>query len=367
MNRLMQRPITIAFALLVVLCLPSRFVENVRGCTVQQVEPLWTLVSAGFGVNRRLLIQGQDRLRLERLEQENALLLRQLDFVKNWLISEERVDRDIEQFNELSKADLFHESRKFSMLHRIESEKQSLQSRVIFREPATWSQMLWIDVGEEDNENLSTEVVQKNSPILVGNSLFGIVERVERKKSLVRLITDPTINVAVRVVRGGAHERMIASHIDQLISLIRHEKRHELKVKELEIFKEQLDLMQADELLAKGILHGSSFPLGRSYTQKLSGEGFNYDYDDSKGNRRDLRTGVDYGAKHPELVTLIQEGDLLETSGLDAMFPEGIYVGCVEKVLPLQEGAVSYAIRARSVIPSLDAIKYVQVLPPARG
>jgi len=358
MRQMSQHPLSIIGAVCLVFCCPQKSVDAFRGGVLALTTPLWSQLSPSESGSKNAL---------HKLEQENAALVRQLNFVKDWLLSEDRLDREIEYLDALAENDSFLERRRLSVLHRIESEIHSVPAKVIYREPATWSQMMWIDVGDDDNSNLAMRVIQKNSPVLVGNRLVGILEKVERKKALVRLLTDPTLNIAVRVVRGGEKQRNIVEHIDTLIGLLKHDENHARKIKELEIFKEQLDVREKDAFLAKGVLHGFSSPAGRSYTHKLLGEGFNYDFDDVEGDRRDLRTGMAYLGTDQKQVALVGKGDLLETSGLDGIFPEGIHVAYVEKVLPLSEGAVSYTIETRSVIPSLDSLRHVQVIPPIRG
>lgn len=358
MRQISQHPLSIIGAVCLVCCCPQRSVDAFRGGVLALTTPLWSKITSSENGSKHTL---------HKLEQENAALTSQLNFVKEWLLSEDRLDREIEHLDTLAENDSFLERRRLSVLHRIESEIHSVPAKVIYREPATWSQMMWIDVGDDDNSNLAMRVIQKNSPVLAGNRLVGILEKVERKKALVRLLTDPTLNIAVRVVRGGEKQRNIVEHIDTLIGLLKHDDKHARKIKELEIFKEQLDVNEKDLFLAKGVLHGFSSPSGRSYTHKLLGEGFNYDFDDAEGERKDLRTGMTYFGTEQKQISLVEKGDLLETSGLDGVFPEGIQVAYVEKVLPLSEGAVSYTIETRSVIPSLDSLRHVQVIPPIRG
>jgi rod shape-determining protein MreC len=381
MIRFKHHPIAIAFVLVFALGFPQKGAIHLRSVAIASVFPAWSGVDTAFSAlfsklfafryvdSPEKIVQRESRL--EKLEQENCSLLRQLGCVRDWLLCEERLEKEVEQLSMVTTAavdDPFFERRRLSLLHRIDSELHAIPAKIIFREPATWSQMVWIDVGEEDNGNLALPVVQKDSPILVGDGLVGVIERVGKRRSLVRLITDPTLNVAVRVVRGREKDRLVASGVDYLIGLLVHEPRFEKKVRELEIFKDQLEISQKDSILAKGILHGFSFPLGRAYTHHLKGEGFNYDYSDAEGPARNLRTGNPYHSNsRDEPVSLIETGDLLETSGLDSLFPEGLRVAMVERVEPLNEGAVSYEIEAKSIIPSLDQMKHVLVIPPIRG
>ena len=364
MRQICQHPLSIVTAVCLIFSCPKKSVDALRGSALALTTPLWGHLAR----SEKPSLATQHLV--HKLEQENTLLIHQLNFVKEWLLSEDRLDREIEEFAALEKLaqnDSFFERRRLSVLHRIESEIQAIPAKIIYREPATWSQMLWIDVGEDDNSNLAMRVVQKNSPVLSGNRLVGLIEKVEKKKALVRLLTDPTLNIAVRALRGGGQQQYIAQNIDTLIDSLKHNETYKDKIRELEIFREQLNVDQKDLFLAKGVVHGFASPAGRSYTHKLLGEGFNYDFDDREGEKRDLRTGATYFGGNKERVTLIEKGDLLETSGLDGVFPEGIHVAYVESVLPLGEGSVSYTVETRCVVPSLDNLRHVQVIPPIRG
>ena len=109
--------------------------------------------------------------------------------------------------------------------------------------------------------------------------------------------------------------------------------------------------------LAKGEIRGNLVsPL-------LDGFGFNYDFADSYGEARDLRTGEPLQKKGKRL-PLVQKGDLLQTSGLDGIFPEGLHVAQVESIAPLQEGAFSYELSARPAARNLQDLRSVIVLAP---
>ena len=49
---------------------------------------------------------------------------------------------------------------------------------MVFREPSSWSSAFWIDVGERQNKALGKNIVAKNSPVLFGTSIVGVVEYV---------------------------------------------------------------------------------------------------------------------------------------------------------------------------------------------
>ena len=111
-------------------------------------------------------------------------------------------------------------------------------------------------------------------------------------------------------------------------------------------------------LLAKGELSGGALFLGRGSVKLLKGVGFNYDFADNHGGPIDL---------HSREPAIIQSGDLLVTSGLDGIFPEGLKVAIVNSIAPLQEGAFSYDLTARPAAENIMEVRSVLVLPPHGG
>lgn len=199
-------------------------------------------------------------------------------------------------------------------------------ARVIFRPPSSWNSSLWIDAGSEENLKRGKDIIVKNSPVVVGKSVIGVIDYVGTRQSRVRLITDSGLRPSVRAKRVVSRRAI---------------------------------------LLAKGELYGSSQPLWRSEEQVLQGIGFNYDFEDAEGPARDLRTGkpVDPLAKVPAL-PIIKVDDQLVTTGLDGVFPEGLDVAVVTKISPLKEGDYYYEIEARPTAGNLQELSFVFVIPP---
>ena len=110
------------------------------------------------------------------------------------------------------------------------------------------------------------------------------------------------------------------------------------------------------------MLQGKSQPLWRSSSLELKGFGFNYDFSDEEGPARDLLTGK-ADESDRETVPIIEAGDLLVTTGLDGIFPEGIPVAYVKQVDKLKEGDFYYSIRAIPCATHLNQLKNVFVLP----
>lgn len=226
-----------------------------------------------------------------------------------------------------------------------------LRAKVIYREPSSWSSHLWINVGLRDN-------ISVNAPVVIGKNVVGVIEEVLKKKSRVRLITDAQLIPSVRVKRGGERDSLLFERITSLTDVL--ETRSEIYGAEeltraLHAFKTQLGIDEKDLYLAKGQLHGASAPLWRCLGQKLKGIGFNYDFADEKGSSRSLRTSS---------VSLIKIGDLLVTTGMDGVFPEGLHVGVVSKIFPLHEGGISYELEANPLLQNLNSLTDVSILCP---
>ncbi|MCE5317037.1 MAG: hypothetical protein LLG04_06700 [Parachlamydia sp.] len=199
-------------------------------------------------------------------------------------------------------------------------------AQVIFRAPMTWNSYLWINAGKEENRKLGKNIIAKNSPVLYGRSLVGVIDYVGDRQSRVHLITDTRLTPAVRAMRFIGKQA---------------------------------------HLLAKGELHGNSKPIGRKESLLLKGIGFNYDFEDGEGPARDLRSGGSLDPARPaRSMPIIQVNDLLVTTGLDGVFPKGLEVAIVTKVSPLKEGDYSYEIEARPTARELDRLSYVFIIPP---
>jgi len=201
-----------------------------------------------------------------------------------------------------------------------------IPAQIIFRSPSTWNSSLWVNAGSEDNKKNGKDIILKNSPVVIGTSVIGVIDYVGAKQSRVRLITDSGLRPSVRVKRVTGN-----------------------KV----------------QLLAKGELHGSSQPLWRSEAQILHGIGFNYDFSDAQGPARDLRSGrvLNHGVKSPAL-PIIKVDDLLVTTGLDGVFPAGLDVATVTKIKPLKEGDYYFEIETKPSAGNLYDLSFVFILSP---
>lgn len=267
--------IFLAVFLFVLLSIPEKSAQPLRSKAIASVAPTWR----GFSFLKRSIFKlmviahhPSNEEEIQKLRVENLLLKKQ---VEGYAEVRDLLDLDM----------------------------KALPAKVIFREPDSWSSVLWINVGIRNK-------VAVGSPVMLGPSIIGVVEYVEEKTSKVRLVTDPNLTPSVRAVRG-------------------------------------------DSFLAKGELRGSVHPLWRMKSHILKGVGFNYDFPDEKGAPRDLRSG-----------DILKVGDLLVTTGYDGIFPAGLEVGIVTKVEPLREGACSYNLEAHLSAGNLDDLNYLLVLPP---
>jgi rod shape-determining protein MreC len=387
MRRISYRPY--AFLLLFLMCavsLPQSTTEKIRSMVVCSFAPAWQALSFLKQKSCYLFvlpIPGIDKnsglQEIERLSQENQLLRSQIETVREWLLYEDRIQEQVERYQHLVQAansdsnwKEFFKRRSQEFCQALDLQIQSLPAKVIFREPVSWNSNLWINVGERDNVKIGKKIVGKNSPVLLGTSIVGVIEYVGATQSKVRLVTDSRLVPAVRVLRGKEQNRFLLEHLESLIFSL--ELREDLfaSSEESTHFFEQLKRLKASLLqragnlyLAKGEIRGTSQPLWRSRSQVLKGIGFNYDVSDVEGPARDLRTGEPYDPlRKGENISLLRPGDLLVTTGLDGVFPAGFRVALVSHVHPLKEGASSYEIEAVSTAGNLDVLTHVFVLKP---
>ena len=372
MEKLFQRYFFVVLFALLFLCLPKSFTEKMKEC------------GAGVGSFITYTMGGKKNNfeELESLKLENTLLSNQIQQVGDFLTSEDRIETQLKQLQIIeenkekapfSNEKEFFKRREMHLLKRLKKQLMSLSARVVFREPNFWGTRLWIDVGERDNKAVGESVIQVNSPVVIGNVVVGVVDYVGQKRSRVSLVTDSRLSLSVRALRGSEQNKMLLDHLEALnhqlylredLFFSLEEQVNTLKI--LARLEENLQKVVHDRYLAKGEIHGSSQPLWRSKAARLKGLGFNYDFEDVEGPARDLRTGERLDKKG-DLCVLLKEGDLLMTTGLDGIYPEGFQVGVIESVKPLEEGACSYDLVAKSLIPDLDEIKAVTVLSAIEG
>lgn len=241
-------------------------------------------------------------------------------------------------------------------------DRIGMPAKVIYRNSSSWHSSFWIAVGNKDNEKLAFPIISKNSPVMYGNALIGIIDYVGTRQSRVKLITDSSIVPSVRAVRGNIQAHWLRNNLKEIEARLPLKAQNASFLNELHMFIEQFEAENINHFLAKGELHGSGKPVWRREGLVLKGYGFNYEYDDEYGPARDLRTGEARYYKE-EAMPIIQQGDILVTTGLDGLFPEGISVASVSKVYPLKEGDYVYQIEALPLACNLDHLSWVYVLP----
>lgn len=334
--------------------LPHSYVDGIRYVAVASFVPAWSWVK---GVKRylsdrpsKLWVEKKevDGERLSQLELENAMLRLSVEKMSHWLLAEERALHLLDVFKKQE-----NQKRSSHLISLIRSELMAMPSRVIYRDPSSWSSSLWIDVGESDNRVLGHAVIAKNSPVVLGSALVGVVDYVGKHQSRVRLITDSGLSPAVRSVRGNAQNREVALIVESLIQRLECRGGKEALIKDLRSLKNEFGIEKEEHYLAKGELHGSSFPLWRSRSAMLKGIGFNFEFPDEEGS---LKKGV----------SLLEKGDLLVTTGFDGVFPPGLQVGIVASVMAPKPGGYAYEIDVQPIAVDLNDLETLFVLPPRK-
>lgn len=328
------------------------------------------LVSAFAPIWQRCIPPVKENADLLKLQAENQLLKNEVGRMQELLKEAFYLKKEVQQ--RFFSQDAI-QSYPGELKHLLKRRLEAIPARVIYRAPASWNSYLWIDTGQSTNLALNRQVVAKNSPVVVGNSLVGVIDYVGKHQARVKLITDPELTPAVRSVRGSPQAMRLVDTINVLLDNIMAYEGPYTTSQEKEALLIQLEKLQAglakqrDTLyLAKGELQGCSSPHHRSHGNLLKGTGFNYDYADEKGPARDLRSGQAYDASRTidQAVPLLKAHDLLCTSGLDGIFPEGLQVAEVINVDPLEEGSYYYELQAKPTAGNLDALSLVFVMAP---
>lgn len=296
--------------------------------------------------------------KIHQLEAREVLLKNKIEFVKDMVLSDSRLQKRLEELRQIISESLEDNTQKTRYLAKLlQQELTAIPGKVIFREPLLWNNFLWINLGKMQNKEVGEEIIAKDSPVVVGNKVLGVIEEVHETKSKVRLLTDPSLNISVRVTRGREQNLSLLESVEELL--------HRLDVRpdliEGEVTQTALRELQKSLLqdvgnypLAKGILQGSNSSLWRLPAHILQGFGFNYEFSDEEGEKIDLRS------QNPPIIRM---GDLLITTGFDGVFPKGLVTATVVAVEPLNPGDIFYKIRARAAIENIHEIEFIQVLP----
>ncbi len=161
--------------LLSMLSLPQTGADKIRSSTVMSVAPLLMYRTATSGSAR-------DSQEIKSLELENLQLRTQLDLVYDWISSEKRLREQAEQLRlmgtESAIAKEFVVRRSEEMKSLLQKQTMGAYGKIVYRDPGSWNSSCWIDVGEENNISLGKTIIAKNSPVVSGASLIGVVEYV---------------------------------------------------------------------------------------------------------------------------------------------------------------------------------------------
>jgi len=333
MTRKSTRPyLYVIGMILLMMSLPRSAVEGVRGTTVAMIAPIAHLMTLAQISITQLSKPDIPPEEVERLKLQNELLVREVETLKEM------------------------------MHYRTAKLPSALPARVIFRSPSSWNSSLWINIGKSDHSGLI-----KNSPVVVGSSIVGVIDYVGNHQSRVRLITDSGLAPSVRASRGQIQSRMALENLSRVIYYL--QARSDIPntqqiVQELLSFKKKITKNDQTWSLAKGEIHGSSKPLWRASGTILKGIGFNYDFADEEGPARDLRTGEPLNQNTVSTMPLLKVNDVLITTGMDGVFPPGLRVAEITKVDLLREGDYYYTLEAKPTAGSLDDLSLVFVIPP---
>ncbi|ANH78542.1 hypothetical protein Cs308_0371 [Candidatus Chlamydia sanziniae] len=260
------------------------------------------------------------------LEVENLLLNEQIIALKKKLLVQEVIDHKPPVFPEIL-TPYFH---------------KLIESHVIYRDPAHWASSCWVDVGKEQG-------IKKNSPVISGKVLVGLVDYVGINQARVRLITDVGMKPSVIAMRGGIqawwvkhHLRECVQELEQLSDTYILEKDKYNTILQLKELISRIQSEGENQKLLRGTLSGTGGALWKQEASILQGEEFCF-----AQQEKDLLPG-----------------DILVTTGLDGIFPPGLLVARVTKIFLPQEGACTFKIEAHSLEANLNKLSHLLILPP---
>lgn len=202
----------------------------------------------------------------------------------------------------------------------------------------------------------SRHVMEVGSSVTIGDTLVGYIDFVAGPVARVRLIYDSACQVSVRTLRPGSPlqdlRRDIARWVEYSQSLPPSPTLNAI-FKQLEIIKKELDPTSSWTCTSKGLLVGKCPSSGLQKMGLLQGIGFNYSWPDEffKTDKQGLKP------------SLVREGDLLITSGLDGRFPAGLRVAFVTSIQTNDPAKLVYQLQARPLMGSMQDLQWVWVLP----
>lgn len=354
--------------------------DKVRGASVSLVAPLLehTLTFKARLLNPQATSPFEKLSKKEKitqLEVENQMLSSELAQLNELFREQSQLTSHIQEIaefspNEAQEYALNNEKTIKRTLNILKHRSEAIPARVIFRSFDSWNNTLWINVGDSFNEANQKKVIGKNSPVVVGRGVVGVIDYVGKNQSRVLLITNERVRPSVRASRGGEQEHILNDYVDGLLHYLSfnitfpmlNEQQKHLKELLLEI-KQQLCPLKTSQYLAKGELCGTTNVFRGSRKTLLQGVGFNYDFSDQEGKNRDLRSGKS-SEKQQTSSQILKVHDVLVTTGSDGIFPPGFQVGVVTQVDMLKEGDYYYNLKCIPAVKSLSDLALVFVLPP---
>lgn len=117
------------------------------------------------------------------LEDENDALRARIEEMEGDQVRDEDAEAELEALLELKRLSRF-------------TDLPAVAARVIGTPVSNFEQTIQLDVGGDDG-------VVENMPVVTGSGLVGRVVEVSGTRSIVRLVTDPTSSVGVRLSRSG--------------------------------------------------------------------------------------------------------------------------------------------------------------------
>lgn len=361
--------------------------EKLRVSSVSLFSPLWEyfLKIRHFVSNpsEPALENGKLSLHeeIQHLQLENQILQIEMADLHHLLHYQKKIHNKLDQLAEVAPQEALQLKKHYQktlnkMISGVQWQVRAIPARVIFRSFDQWNSVVWINVGEADNEKETLPVIVKNSPVLIDQAIVGVVDYVGRHQSRVRLISDARITPSVRSARGGEYDLLMTDYIDNVLHAITPKIAAALTLDEynqlkqlLSKLKQSLHPFNKSFYLAKGELQGSLHPIGYG-PPILKGVGFNYDFSDDEGESRNLRTGSlnssSKRSKQDEEMSILKVDDVLVTTGMDGIFPPGLKVAVVTKIGPLKEGDYYYKLEAKPIANNLEELSLVFVIPPFR-
>ncbi len=182
MRREKQVPyLFICLALFCCLNVPDPISRKVRSLTVSSFAPSQSMLLAVLlpkqNTNVEKLLQEK-----EALHRENRSLNEQMDPIRKWLLSEDRLEEQMQRIRSIDPLETeekwkdYFRRRKFHLSELLKLQLKAIPAKVIYRDPASWSSFVWLGVGEKHNRALQEPVIAKNSPVVMENVLVEIVE-----------------------------------------------------------------------------------------------------------------------------------------------------------------------------------------------